>query len=233
MNAIKFPWRIYLWIIFVILMIQLVGVVLSYTVSQEILHSIRKVQFIVSFELFMFTGSVLIWYRCVNVLISLRNYGRSLVEDSFRAVLIFFLALVHFSWLTFHILSSTEPHSLAIFSFVCFGLYIHLIVLFVFFTVLEFIGEKVLCGHCFFVKRNLHTYLTILLSLILTCFCLWITRLPPYVKHQSITLSNLPRRLDGLSITLVADLHVGPTVGRTRLQTAVNIVNELQSGKIC
>jgi predicted MPP superfamily phosphohydrolase len=50
---------------------------------------------------------------------------------------------------------------------------------------------------------------------------------PPRLDRVRIPLAKLPRRMDGLRIALVADIHVGPLVGRAHTRRVVDIVNDL------
>ncbi|XP_048828623.1 transmembrane protein with metallophosphoesterase domain isoform X5 [Brienomyrus brachyistius] len=49
------------------------------------------------------------------------------------------------------------------------------------------------------------------------------------VVRLDITLDKLPRSLDGLKIVLLSDIHLGSTVGRSRLDLIVSIVNRLEA----
>jgi predicted MPP superfamily phosphohydrolase len=48
---------------------------------------------------------------------------------------------------------------------------------------------------------------------------------PPQVLRRQITIRNLPRRMDGLRIALVSDIHLGPLLGRGHTQRIVDTIN--------
>jgi uncharacterized protein len=50
---------------------------------------------------------------------------------------------------------------------------------------------------------------------------------PVEVRRVPVTLSRLPRRLDGLSLVQLTDIHVGPTIGRAFMETLVARTNAL------
>jgi len=50
---------------------------------------------------------------------------------------------------------------------------------------------------------------------------------PPRLRRAPITLARLPRRLDGFRIALVADIHLGPILGRGHTERIVSIINGL------
>jgi predicted MPP superfamily phosphohydrolase len=50
---------------------------------------------------------------------------------------------------------------------------------------------------------------------------------PPVANRVAIPLAKLPPRMDGLRIALVADIHLGPILGRAHCQRVVHIVNAM------
>ncbi|XP_048828621.1 transmembrane protein with metallophosphoesterase domain isoform X3 [Brienomyrus brachyistius] len=71
--------------------------------------------------------------------------------------------------------------------------------------------------------------LAVALTVTLCTFGLMNASLPPQVVRLDITLDKLPRSLDGLKIVLLSDIHLGSTVGRSRLDLIVSIVNRLEA----
>lgn len=52
---------------------------------------------------------------------------------------------------------------------------------------------------------------------------------PPRLRRIAIPLAKLPRRLDGLRIGLVSDIHLGPILGRGHTQRVVDDMNALDA----
>jgi predicted MPP superfamily phosphohydrolase len=48
---------------------------------------------------------------------------------------------------------------------------------------------------------------------------------PPRRKRITIPITRLPRRMDGLRIVLVSDIHLGPILGRSHTQRVVETIN--------
>jgi hypothetical protein len=48
---------------------------------------------------------------------------------------------------------------------------------------------------------------------------------PPRLDRVTIPLAKLPRRLDGLRIALVSDIHLGPLLGRSHTRRVVDTIN--------
>jgi predicted MPP superfamily phosphohydrolase len=59
-------------------------------------------------------------------------------------------------------------------------------------------------------------------------FSLWNGLRPVIVKPLSVTLSRLPRALDGLRIVQITDLHIGPLINGAWLRQIVDNVNALK-----
>lgn len=55
----------------------------------------------------------------------------------------------------------------------------------------------------------------------------------PEIKEAKIPVKNLPPTLDGMTITFVSDVHLGPTNGRRDLEKIVHMINYLYSGITC
>jgi len=71
--------------------------------------------------------------------------------------------------------------------------------------------------------------LTFLLSAKIVLGGLLIASEDPIVVHVTVPIRQLPESLDGFRIIQLSDLHVGVSVGRTRVERVVKIVNELCS----
>ena len=57
-----------------------------------------------------------------------------------------------------------------------------------------------------------------------------IAREDPIVVNVTIPIDNLPRSLDDFQIIQISDVHIGVTIGRTRVKRVVDIVNVMCSG---
>jgi predicted MPP superfamily phosphohydrolase len=52
---------------------------------------------------------------------------------------------------------------------------------------------------------------------------------PPQLDRVTIPLAKLPRRLDGMRIALVSDIHLGPLLGRPHTERIVRMINDLDA----
>ncbi len=65
------------------------------------------------------------------------------------------------------------------------------------------------------------------LALPTTSYSIWRAFAPPVVERCTIPLPNLPASLDGTTIALLADLHIGPWIGRGFVEELVAQTNAL------
>jgi uncharacterized protein len=52
---------------------------------------------------------------------------------------------------------------------------------------------------------------------------------PPRIDRVAVPLARLPRRLDGMRIALVSDIHLGPLLGRAHTERIVRMINEVDA----
>ncbi len=71
-----------------------------------------------------------------------------------------------------------------------------------------------------------------LVALLLTVIGLFNARRTPAVVNVDICVPDLPAALNGLTITQISDIHVGPTIGHTSVERIVDKVNALGSDVI-
>ena len=83
-------------------------------------------------------------------------------------------------------------------------------------------------------RRRWHRYrapIMFLLSAKIVLGGALIAREDPIVVNVTIPIANLPRSLDNnFRIIQISDVHIGVTIGRTRVKRVVDIVNDLCSG---
>uniref|UniRef100_A0AC34G2G3 Calcineurin-like phosphoesterase domain-containing protein n=1 Tax=Panagrolaimus sp. ES5 TaxID=591445 RepID=A0AC34G2G3_9BILA len=51
---------------------------------------------------------------------------------------------------------------------------------------------------------------------------------PPIVKNLNVFIRDLPYELDGFSVALITDIHIGPSVGKSRVAEIVEVINGIQ-----
>ncbi|VDI29722.1 Hypothetical predicted protein [Mytilus galloprovincialis] len=143
-----------------------------------------------------------------------------------KLILILYMMLAHGSYTSNFLLNRTEPTYLGTISYLCLGAHMQMCTFLVIAKAVNFVIRL-------WKKRPLkddHTaILAIVYVLSITSYGYYKVCEPPIVKNVTIPLKNLPHSLDGFTITLLSDIHIGPTVGKKQLEVAVEITNNLQS----
>lgn len=72
-----------------------------------------------------------------------------------------------------------------------------------------------------------------ILAVVFVVAGLYVTLSEPVVKDVTVKIHSLPQDQEGFTIALLSDFHIGPTVGRKRIEKVVNITNALHPGHCC
>ena len=148
-------------------------------------------------------------------------------------LLLTYLFLCHTSYLTNIFFISKEPHWFAMLAYICLGSYIQLVTSIVIGKTLSFLVSLV-SQNILLTKRGsgkkLLAILAVIYTFLATLFGLYTASQPPAVRHVKIPVKDLPTNLEGLSFVQISDIHLGPTVGFTKLNMIVDIVNRQNPG---
>lgn len=189
-----------------------------------------RVQFLLFINSLLLLGSLYLWKRVVKRLCGARA-APSVPQRCWRIIVLLFLALVHGSYLCMFFLVDTEPHWLSLLSFSCLGVYVILLFFLFVFGCLNRLGkllsrsrsaEDAVASGSF-----RQTVLALIITAVLAVYGLVNAAQPPKVVDVEIPVEKLPESLNGLRLVLLSDIHLGPTVGRSKLQRIVSMVNEL------
>ncbi|KTF92780.1 hypothetical protein cypCar_00003720 [Cyprinus carpio] len=206
---------------------------ISERVDKNTRGSLFRIQFLLFINSLLLLGSLYIWKRVVRRLCEARA-APSVPQRCWRLLVLLFLTLVHGSYLCMFFLVDTEPHWFSLLSFSCLGIYVILLFfLFVFgcLTRLRRLlsrsrggggGEDAVAS-----GSVSHIVLAMIVTAILAVYGLVNAAQPPRVIEVEIPVEKLPESLNGLRLVLLSDIHLGPTVGRSKLQRIVTMVNEL------
>lgn len=198
------------------------------------LRWLLRLQMILLVNALMFIGSVRVWRSTVTIFYKLPAVN-SCCFTFWKATVLMFLILAHSSSFTVLFLVAEEPYFFSLAAFTCLGGYI--ILIFFLFTLgsLEQ-GYKLLVHR----NTNLHTInknsrlaikksvLAVTVTVALTVLGLLNASQPPAVKSVEITVHKLPLSMDKLKVVLLSDIHLGPTVGKSKLEMIVKMVKALK-----
>lgn len=207
--------------------------VISERVDKNTRASLFRVQFVLFINSLLLLGSLYIWKRVVRRLCGARG-APSVLSRCWRLLVLLFLTLVHGSYLCLFFLVDTEPHWLSLLSFSCLGIYVILLFFLFVFGCLTRLRRLLSCnrgGEDAVASGSIsHIVLAMILTAILAVYGLVNAAQPPRVIEVEIPVEKLPESLNGLRLVLLSDIHLGPTVGRSKLQRIVTMVNELNPG---
>ncbi|XP_069757535.1 transmembrane protein with metallophosphoesterase domain isoform X2 [Narcine bancroftii] len=194
-------------------------------IEQLTLLRVLRVQALLLLNTLMAAATHYIWSKAAAGLHGPRPGPPSRGLRAWRATLAAFLLLAHSSSACLLTLVSEEPHPLSLLCYSCLGAYVFLL-----FSLLA-CGALDRARGC--VSRTPSARpglaLAVALSFTLVCTVLGLLngRLPPVVKRVELPLHKLPQSFHQLKMVLLSDIHLGPTVGRSKLQMVVNMVNDL------
>lgn len=182
----------------------------------------------------MLIGSLYIWRGTVS------NLSHSVASESacfqlWKAAVVTFLALAHSSFFTMLFLVAEEPYLFSLAAYSCLGAYI--IMLFFLCTLsgmeqayqlLAWRSGRVVGSLDKTRKLTLRPALAVAVTAVLSIAGLLNAAQPPLVKTVAVPIHQLPPSMDNLKVVLLSDIHLGPTVGRTKMEMFVKMVNQLK-----
>nr|XP_033796905.1 transmembrane protein with metallophosphoesterase domain [Geotrypetes seraphini] len=182
-------------------------------------------------NLLMLIGSRYIWKNTVTALCrSSHPYFRSYIL--WKIVVFTFLTLAHFSFFTPIFLVAEEPYFISLAAYVCLGAYAILIFFLFALTCLQQSYRLVQKKRGSFPpktsKNVVKPVAAIAVTAALSIVGLLNASQPPVVSSVTIPLSRLPPSLNKLKLVLLSDIHLGPTVGKTKMAMVVGMVNALK-----
>ncbi|XP_047387748.1 transmembrane protein with metallophosphoesterase domain [Sciurus carolinensis] len=182
----------------------------------------------------MLIGSLYIWRSTVS------NLCHSPAVEStcfqlWKLVVMVFLALAHSSFFTMLFLVAEEPYFFSLAAYSCLGAYIIMVFFLCIlsgmeqaYQLLAWRSGRVVGSLDKSRKLVLRPALAVVVTAILSVVGLLNAAQPPAVKTVELPIPQLPLSMNNLKIVLLSDIHLGPTVGRTKMEMFVRMVNELE-----
>ncbi|XP_053118439.1 transmembrane protein with metallophosphoesterase domain [Hemicordylus capensis] len=206
---------------------------LAERIEVKSLRWLVRLQMLLFVNALMLIGSLHIWRSTVTVFYKSPTVN-SCYFTLWKIAVFMFLVLAHSSFFTLLFLVAEEPYFFSLAAYTCLGGYIILI----FFL---FALGSLEQGYKFLVQRGakmsiinknsrlaMKPALAILVTIALTILGLLNASQPPAVKTVAIPVHKLPLSMDGLKVVLLSDIHLGPTVGKTKLEMIVKMANALK-----
>ncbi|KAB0393741.1 hypothetical protein E2I00_006691, partial [Balaenoptera physalus] len=182
----------------------------------------------------MLLGSLYIWRSTVSNL-SHSPAAESACFQLWKMAIVAFLALAHSSFFTMLFLVAEEPYLFSLAAYSCLGAYIIMVCFLCTlsgmeqaYQLLALRAGRVVGSLDKTRKLALRPALAVLVTAVLSVVGLLNAAQPPAVKTVEVPIHWLPTSMDNLKIALLSDIHLGPTVGRTKMEMFVKMVNTLE-----
>jgi len=198
-------------------------------------------QMILLIEAVMFAGSWYVWVTLRYLLDSIPKDGCGCPAVYCilftRLSVALTLVLAHMSFVIHYFLHGEDPPLLSFICFVCLGIFVQFVVCY--FCVNRACQVIHWAGISFFSRKRIppslsvhwmNFFIALLLSISMSVYGLYGGLRAPVLKTVEIPVKGLATSMDRLSVAAVADIHLGPTVGRTKLEPVVQIVNTQEFG---
>ncbi|XP_054847215.1 transmembrane protein with metallophosphoesterase domain [Eublepharis macularius] len=205
---------------------------LAERIEMKRLRWLLKLQMVLFVNALMLIGSFHIWRSTVTMFYRLPAVN-SCCFTFWKVAVLMFLILAHSSSFTLLFLVAEEPYFFSLAAYTCLGGYI--ILIFFLFTL-----GSLEQGYKLLIHRNTKMdntngklamkkpLLAVVVTVALTVLGLLNASQPPAVKSVEITVHKLPLSMDKLKVVLLSDIHLGPTVGKTKLEMIVKMVKALK-----
>ncbi|XP_062969710.1 transmembrane protein with metallophosphoesterase domain [Cynocephalus volans] len=182
----------------------------------------------------MLIGSLYIWRSTVSNL-SHSPAAESICFQLWKIAVMAFLALAHSSFFTMLFLVAEEPYLFSLAAYSCLGAYIIMVFFLCILSAMEqayqllaWRSGRVVGSLDKTRKLALRPALAVIVTAVLSVIGFLNAAQPPAVKTVEVPIHQLPPSLDNLKIVLLSDIHLGPTVGRTKMEMFVRMVNMLE-----
>ncbi|XP_043937331.1 transmembrane protein with metallophosphoesterase domain [Protopterus annectens] len=190
-----------------------------------------RVQFLVLVNVLMLIGSLYIWKR--TVVFKSSQAAQSCCLSVWKLCVLLFLTLAHCSFFTLILLVGEEPYLFAQVAYTCLGAYVILLFWLFVLGCLEQCHRLLLRGRvtktAMLNGRNVSKVtLAVAVTVVLTVIGLLNGSRPPAITRVEIPVHRLPKSFDNMKMVLISDIHLGPTVGKTKLEVIVKMVNNLK-----
>ena len=240
--GVSLTWRPKLMIVVIIVIALLLNCpLLIRKVSVDERVYLFRGQMILLIEAAIFTASWYVWTRLRYLLERISRAGRS---GSFlyctwftRFAVAVMLFLAQMSFIIDYFIHAEDPLLLSLVCFVCLGIVIQFV--FCYFClgrVYQVIGwARHWCFAATSAQNDDFVLLTkfigaLLFSISISVYGLYGGLKVPTVKTVEVPIKGLATSMDRLSVAIISDIHLGPTVGRTKLAYIVHVVNYLRPG---
>nr|XP_051674496.1 transmembrane protein with metallophosphoesterase domain [Oryctolagus cuniculus] len=193
-----------------------------------------RLQLVLFVNSLMLIGSLYIWRSIVSSLCPSPGAGSACFQ-LWKLTVLAFLALAHSSFFTMLFLVAEEPHFFSLAAYTCLGAYVFMLCFLCVLSAMEQAYQLLawrrgrVAGSLDKTRKlALRPILAVIVTAVLSVAGLLNAAQPPAVKTVELPIRQLPPSMNHLRVVLLSDIHLGPTVGRTKMEMFVRMVNVLQ-----
>lgn len=217
-----------------------VALVISFVLGEVYVFSLDKerraralrTQFSAFMTFLVHLGCRYLWNRLV---IKVQNHLIVIHQNHYvfyiwRSIVFIFLFCAQISYMTNAFFMSPDVHWFSYMCYICLGTLVQLVTSLGILDLLNWIILKANFNSKYRVRSDFKAIIAVVYAITMVSHGLWTTTQPPSLKKIMIPIQHLPPSLQGTRIVQLTDIHLGPTVGREKLQRLVNQVNQIQPG---
>ncbi|KAK7500305.1 hypothetical protein BaRGS_00008528 [Batillaria attramentaria] len=220
----------------------LVGELYVYSLHFETRAKVLRAHFVVLLQVIFYFISKFIWKSLNSKRPVSAEPGEAtfVVEEDpkyltlWKKTLLGYLILCHSAYLTNYFLMGRDPHWFSLLAYCAIGSYIQLAFALVVLKVVNFgvcTSEFYLRGPSrrerLFSKRTV-AFLACFYAAVTSCYAFYSASQMPTIKRVQVPIRGLPEIWENTRIVQLSDIHLGPTVGFTRLSRIVDVVTGLR-----
>ena len=187
--------------------------------------------------------------------VNMENHSRRYMESSCQQTLLkndkilpiwkislwTYFCLCHLSYFTNLLLRKNfdDPYWISMLSYACLGSFIQLnasyFILKLMFLLLRTVKNQGISisflPYTTRFDRAFIASLSLIYMLLASTIGLYTASQPPCVNDVKIPIKDLPKNLNGLKLVQLSDIHIGPTVGYSKLKMIAELVNKQKPGR--
>ncbi|OWF35077.1 transmembrane protein with metallophosphoesterase domain-like [Mizuhopecten yessoensis] len=199
---------------------------------------IIRAEFIVFIQSVLGCVSYFVWRNTKNIFSLKKKSPKNLDRNSesrfrsdtggrfWKLIILVYFFLAHGSYISNVFFVQTNPHMYSVVSYFMLGFHVQMATGLVLVTILNFfvklVSEQTL-------RHRAAVIMAIIYAVTFSMYGFYNTRKLPTITNTTISVKDLPDNLEGLTITHIPDIHLGPVNGRREMNRIVKMVNNIHS----
>ena len=209
----------------------ILGILFVLPVPKEYKGILTRCVFNIIIESVLLLASRFLWKQLSSV-IDYTFAHNFVCKTSLKVCLVLFCIFAQLSHLTNFFFLDEEPHWFPQMCYSCLGTFIQLGIWLGFVNIVTWILKELkFISKLSKKSKAVKVLLACIYAVSVSMYGLYRGSQLPSVRSVHIPIKSLGKAFQDFKIVQINDIHLGPTVGRTRLQGIIDIVNSLQPGR--